>query len=266
MVNFFFSYFVVFFLKFIIIFHIFSLFFTFILAQGERKLLATATRRLGPSVSYANGTLQAIPDLFKFLTKTAALSFKLNKTYYNLAAVYSLVCGYFLWFIWSFSSSGSNFLNFDYSFFFFMLVTVINVYSLVLGGFISMSKYAILSSLRVVGQLFSFDIIQNLLMCTVLALYGTFSFEEISFSNKIGNIVLPQEFAPLVLLGFIGMLMENFRVPFDLSEAEAEVITGYTVEYYGFLFFAFLFSEFLSIWNGIIFFNQIFMSSGSFFF
>lgn len=91
-----FVYFVVFFVKYIVIFHAFSLFFTFIFAQGERKLLATATRRLGPSVSYANGTLQALPDLFKFLTKTANLSFKLNRSYFNLAAVYSLVCGYFL--------------------------------------------------------------------------------------------------------------------------------------------------------------------------
>jgi len=107
-----------------------------------------------------------------------------------------------------------------------------------------MSKYAILSSLRVVGQLFSFDIIQNLLMCTILALYGTFSFEEISFSNKVGNVFLPQEFAPVTILGFIAMLMENFRVPFDLSEAEAEVITGYTVEYYGFLFLHFCFLNF----------------------
>jgi len=147
-----------------------------------------------------------------------------------------------------------------------MLITVINVYSLVLGGFVSMSKYAILSSLRVVGQLFSFDIIQNLLMCTVLALYGTFSFEEISYGNSVSLVVLPQEISPLAILGFIAMLMENFRVPFDLSEAEAEVITGYTVEYYGFLFFAFLFSEFLSLWNGIIFFNQIFLSNGIFFF
>lgn len=266
MYNFIILYFLIFFFKFIILFHIFSLFFTFILAQGERKLLATATRRLGPSVSYANGTLQAIPDLFKFLTKTVSLSFKLNKSYFNLAGVYSLVCGYFLWSIWSFSMQGSNFLNFDYSFFFFMLITVINVYSLVLGGFVSMSKYAVLSSLRVIGQLFSFDIIQNLLMCTVLALYGTFSFEEISYGNSISLVVLPQEFSPLVILGFVAMLMENFRVPFDLSEAEAEVITGYTVEYYGFLFFAFLFSEFLSLWNGIIFFNQIFLSNGIFFF
>ncbi len=225
----------------------FSLFFTFILAQGERKLLATATRRLGPAVSYANGTLQALPDLFKFLTKTANLSFKLNKSYYSLAGVYSLVCGYFLWFVWAFFGHGSNFLNFDYGFFFFMLVTVLNIYTLVLGGFVSMSKYGVLSSLRVVGQLFSFDIIQNILMCVVISVFGTFSFEEIMFLQYQANIFILFEWLPLAVLGFVAMLMENFRVPFDLSEAEAEVITGYTVEYYGFLFFAFLFSEFLSL-------------------
>ena len=128
-----------------------------------------------------------------------------------------------------------------------MLITVINIYALVLGGFISLSKYGILSSIRVLGQLFSFDIIQNILMCTIIALYGSFSFEEISISNNIASIFLLIEFPPLVIVGFIAMLMENFRVPFDLSEAEAEIITGYTVEYYGFLFFAFLFSEFLSL-------------------
>lgn len=264
--NLIFLYFFIFFLKFIVVFHLFSLFFTFILAQGERKLLATATRRLGPSLSYANGTLQALPDLFKFLTKTVHLSFKVNRNYFTLAAVYSLVSGYFLWFVWSFGISGSNFLNFDYSFFFFMFVTIVNIYSIILGGFISLSKYAILSSIRVVGQLFSFDIIQNLLMCSVLSFYGTYSFEEISYINFNSSILLLLEFSPLVIVAFIALLMENFRVPFDMSEAEAEVITGYTVEYYGFLFFAFLFSEFLSLWNGIIFYNQIFLSGGFFFF
>lgn len=260
------GYLLVFIVKYVLIFHVFSLFFTFILAQGERKLLATATRRLGPSVSYANGTLQAVPDLFKFLTKTATLSYRVNQTYYRLAGVYSLLSGYFLWFIWAFGFSGSNFLNFDYGFFFFMLVTVVNVYAIILGGFTALSKYGILSSLRVIGQLFSFDIIQNLLMCTVLALFGTFSFEEISLRQHQAGTLLPVEALPLVLLGFLAMLLENFRVPFDLSEAEAEIITGYTVEYYGFLFFAFLFSEFLSLWNGIIFFNQIFLSAGLFFY
>ena len=128
-----------------------------------------------------------------------------------------------------------------------MLVTVLNIYTLVLGGFVSMSKYGVLSSLRVVGQLFSFDIIQNILMCVVISVFGTFSFEEIMFLQYQANIFILFEWLPLAVLGFVAMLMENFRVPFDLSEAEAEVITGYTVEYYGFLFFAFLFSEFLSL-------------------
>ena len=143
-----------------------------------------------------------------------------------------------------------------------MLVTVINLYAIVLGGFVSLSKYSILSSVRVIGQLFSFDIIQNLLMCSVIALFGTFSFEELGLRQLQSGIFLPAEMLPLTIIGFLAMLMENFRVPFDLAEAEAEIITGYTVEYYGFLFFAFLFSEFLSIWNGIIFFTQVFLSAG----
>ena len=89
-------YFLVVVVKFNLVFHLFSLFFTFILAQGERKLLATVTRRTGPSVAYANGALQALPDLFKFLTKTVNLSYRVNRLYYNLAACYSLLSGYFL--------------------------------------------------------------------------------------------------------------------------------------------------------------------------
>ena len=251
-------------LKYVLIFHLISLFFSFILAQGERKLLATSTRRLGPVMSYANGSLQALPDLLKFLSKTINLSFKVNKIYFNLAGVYSLVCGYFLWFIWAFGFNGSNLLNFEYSFFFFMLITIINVYSLILGGFVSLSKYAILSSIRVIGQLFSFDIIQNIIMCAIIVMFETFSFEEIVVYQERARIFFFVFFIPIALIAFLAMLLENFRAPFDLAEAEAEIITGYTVEYYGFLFFAFLFSEFLSLWNGIIFFNQIFM--GSFFF
>lgn len=127
-----------------------------------------------------------------------------------------------------------------------MFVTIVNIYSLILGGFISLSKYAILSSIRVIGQLFSFDIIQNILMCIVISIFSTFSFEEIS-SLQQKSFLNFFFFLPIVFLGFIALLLENFRAPFDLSEAEAEIITGYTTEYYGFLFFAFLFSEFLSL-------------------
>lgn len=266
MINFFYLYFLLFLVKFNLIFHVFSLFFTFILAQGERKLLATVTRRTGPSAAYANGALQALPDLFKFLTKTINLSYKVNRLYYNLAACYSLLSGYFLWFIWSFGSEGANFLNFDYGFFFFMLVTVINIYAIILGGFVALSKYGVLSSIRVVAQLFSFDIIQNLLMCLVFTIFGSYSFELYGSSHLESKTNLMFEYIFVVFLSFLAMLMENFRAPFDLAEAEAEVITGYTVEYYGFLFFAFLFSEFLSLWNGILFFNQVFLSGASFFF
>ena len=68
-----------------------------------------------------------------------------------------------------------------------MLITIVNIYSIILGGFVSLSKYAILSSVRVVGQLFSFDIIQNILMCTILALFGSYSFEEISYLNFLSK-------------------------------------------------------------------------------
>ena len=247
MFNFFFIYFLIILVKFNLVFHLFSLFFTFILAQGERKLLATVTRRTGPSVAYANGALQALPDLFKFLTKTINLSYKVNRLYYNLAACYSLLSGYFLWFIWSFGTEGSNFLNFDYSFFFFLLVTVVNIYAIILGGFVALSKYGVLSSIRVIAQLFSFDIIQNLLMCLVFIIFSSYSFETYGSSHLDSRTSLTFEYIFVVFLAFLAMLMENFRAPFDLAEAEAEVITGYTVEYYGFLFFAFLFSEFLSL-------------------
>jgi NADH-quinone oxidoreductase subunit H len=128
-----------------------------------------------------------------------------------------------------------------------MFITVINIYSMILGGFVSLSKYGVLSSIRVVAQLFSFDIIQNLLMCLVFVIFGNYIFESYYDTHYLSKSLLPIEYIFITLLAFLAMLMENFRAPFDLAEAEAEVITGYTVEYYGFLFFAFLFSEFLSL-------------------
>jgi len=147
-----------------------------------------------------------------------------------------------------------------------MLVTVINIYAIVLGGFTSLSKYAVLSSIRVIAQLFSFDILQNLLMCLVFSIFGSYLFETYSFVSLGAGTIVYIEYPAAVFIGFLAMLMENFRAPFDLAEAEAEVITGYTVEYYGFLFFAFLFSEFLSLFNGILFFIQIFLSGSLVFF
>ena len=110
-----------------------------------------------------------------------------------------------------------------------------------------MSKYGVLSSIRVIAQLFSFDIIQNLLMCLVFTIFSSYSFEVYGAAHLESKTNLMFEYIFIVFLSLLAMLMENFRAPFDLAEAEAEVITGYTVEYYGFLFFAFLFSEFLSL-------------------
>lgn len=128
-----------------------------------------------------------------------------------------------------------------------MLVTVINIYAIILGGFAALSKYGVLSSIRVIAQLFSFDIIQNLLMCLVFTIFSSYSFEVYGAAHLESKTNLMFEYVFIVFLSLLAMLMENFRAPFDLAEAEAEVITGYTVEYYGFLFFAFLFSEFLSL-------------------
>lgn len=146
-----------------------------------------------------------------------------------------------------------------------MLITVVNIYAIVLGGFVALSKYGVLSSIRVIAQLFSFDIIQNLLMCLIFIVFGSYSFETYSSAHNDSKTNLMFEYIFVAILAFLAMLMENFRAPFDLAEAEAEVITGYTVEYYGFLFFAFLFSEFLSLWNGILFYNQIFLSGAALF-
>ena len=117
-----------FFLKYFFLFIIISFFFGFLLAQAERKFLALSTRRSGPAVSFAGGTLQAIPDLFKFLSKTLALSPVVNKVVYKSAACFSLFFGFFFIYIWAFSSYGSVFLNFDYGFLVFLLLAGVLVF------------------------------------------------------------------------------------------------------------------------------------------
>jgi len=105
---------------------------------------------------------------------------------------------------------------------------------------------------------------QNLLLLGLAAIFSTVSFEELVDLQNQGFVFFPFIFLPLFILGFIALLLENFRAPFDMSEAEGEIITGYTIEYYGWLFFAFLFCEFLNVWNGCIIFIQVFFSAGSF--
>lgn len=104
---------------------------------------------------------------------------------------------------------------------------------MVLGGYISYCKYAFLSSIRIINQTLSFDMFQNLLLLALAAILGTISFEEIVDLQNQGLVFFPLIFLPLFILGFIALLLENFRAPFDMSEAEGEIITGYTIEYYG---------------------------------
>ncbi len=231
-------------LEFLLI-SVFLLIAVLIFILAERKLLALFTVRKGPNRVGLGGCLQTVADAIKLLFKEDLVPEKADRFLFGLAPIVVFAPVMFVWTLLPFSMSILP-VKSDVGVLFFMAVMLIPVMGILIAGFASRNKYSLLASFRAVVQLISYEIPMMFASLAVVVLSGSMSFIDIVTEQyKYGLLswyVFPSFLGFLVF--FIASLASMNRTPFDLHEAESELISGHTVEYSGMKFAMFYMAEY----------------------
>jgi NADH-quinone oxidoreductase subunit H len=214
------------------------------LTLAERKVLAAMQRRKGPNVVGFMGLLQPLADGVKLLFKEAVLPATANKIMFSVAPVTMFAISLLNWMVVPFGETQVA-ADFNFGVLYIFALSSLGVYGIILAGWSSNSRYAFLGALRSAAQMVSYEVSIGLILITVLLCTGTLNFVKIvSFQEHVW-LILP--LFPLFLMFFISALAETNRPPFDLPEAEAELVAGYSVEYSASAFALFFLGEYSNI-------------------
>ena len=214
------------------------------LTLAERKVMGAIQQRIGPNYVGFLGLLQPLVDGLKLLLKETVIPTNAN----TFSFVFSPILTFFLSLLgWSFIPFASNsfFVDIDLGLLFLFAVSSLGVYGVILSGWSSNSKYAFFGALRSAAQLVSYEVSIGLILISILLCVGSLSFNEIVIFQSFVYFALP--FFPLLLMFLISILAETNRAPFDLPEAESELVSGYNVEYAAMGFALFFLAEYSSM-------------------
>ena len=195
---------------------------------AERKILGAIQRRRGPNVIGIYGLLQPLSDGFKLLIKESVIPHSSNSLLFILSPALTFAVSLFGWSIIPFGPY-SFFSESNLGFLYLFAVSSLGVYGIVMSGWSSNSKYAFLGSLRSTSQMISYEVSIGFVLVCIISCCGSFNVQQVILTQKYVWFIIP--FYPLFLLFFISGLAETNRHPFDLPEAEAELVSGYNVEY-----------------------------------
>jgi NADH:ubiquinone oxidoreductase subunit H len=209
---------------------------------GERKLMASIQRRKGPDVQGFWGIFQPLADGLKLAVKEIIFPFRLLSFLFLLSPIFIFTLSLLGWLI--VPQSESLFLtNFQFSILFTFIIASLNVYSLLLSGWSSNSRYAFLGSIRASSQMIAYELVLAMINVIIALFAGSLNYiEVVEIQRETLWFVIP--LWPCFLIYLIVMLAETNRTPFDLAEAEAELVAGYNVEYSGMIFSLFFLGEY----------------------
>ncbi len=216
---------------------------TLVLIWLERKLISRFQDRIGPNrVGGRYGLLQSVADALKMLTKEFITPSGADRLAYNLAPFIIVVSALLMWAVIPFAP-GVIGTDLNVGVFYILAVSSISVVALLLAGWGSNNKYALLGAFRSVAQLVSYEVPMVLALLIPIMLAGSMSLQRIVYSQEVWYILV----VPLSALIFlISAIAELGRTPFDLLEAESEIIAGYHIEYSGMKWGMFMMSEFIN--------------------
>ncbi|MCV0348523.1 MAG: NADH-quinone oxidoreductase subunit NuoH [Nitratireductor sp.] len=224
---------------------------------ADRKIWAAVQRRRGPNVVGPWGLFQAFADLFKFVFKEPVIPSGANKGVFLLAPMVASVLAISAWAVIP-VAEGWAIANVNIGILYVFAITSLEVYGVIMGGWASNSKYPFLGALRSAAQMVSYEVSIGFVMVTVLLTVGSLNLTDIVLSQGTGlgtMVGLPNSFLdwnwlvlfPMFIVFFISALAETNRPPFDLVEAESELVAGHMIEYSSTPFLLFFLGEYVAI-------------------
>ncbi|UWQ89978.1 NADH-quinone oxidoreductase subunit NuoH [Aliisedimentitalea scapharcae] len=219
------------------------------LVYGDRKIWAAVQMRRGPNVVGVFGILQSVADALKYVVKEVVIPAGADRSVFILAPLTSFVLAMIAWAVIPFND-GWVLSDINVAILYVFAVSSLEVYGVIMGGWASNSKYPFLGSLRSAAQMISYEVSIGLIIVGVIISTGSMNFGDIVRAQD-GNLGLLNWYwiphFPMVFLFFISALAETNRPPFDLPEAESELVAGYQVEYSATMFLLFMAGEYIAI-------------------
>jgi NADH-quinone oxidoreductase subunit H len=207
----------------------------------ERKGMGIVQRRRGPNVIGILGLLQPVADGLKLFAKETILPSNSSSFVFFFAPVLAFFLSLVSWVVIPFSGQ-SVFSDIGVGIIYLLAISSLNVYGVIIAGWSSNSKYSFLGALRSTAQMISYEVSIGLAIMNICILVGSFNVNNIVLAQRHGWFLLSS--LPISLIFYISMLAETNRHPFDLPEAEAELVSGYNVEYSSMTFALFFLGEY----------------------
>ena len=210
----------------------------------DRRVWAFVQKRRGPNVVGPFGLFQSFADVLKYVFKEIIIPASSNKTIFILGPVVTMTLALIAWAVIPFSET-QVLANINVGILYLFAVSSLSVYGIIMGGWASNSKYPFLGSIRSAAQMVSYEVSIGVIIINVLLCVGSLNLNDIVLAQEKIWFVIP--LFPMFIIFFISALAETNRPPFDLPEAEAELVAGYQTEYSGMMYAMFWLGEYANI-------------------
>ena len=210
----------------------------------DRRVWAFVQKRQGPNVVGPFGLLQSLADALKYIFKEIIIPASSNKVIFILAPIITMTLALIAWAVIPFGEN-QVLANINVGILYIFAVSSLGVYGIIMGGWASNSKYPFLGAIRSAAQMVSYEVSIGIIIINVLLCVGSLNLNDIVIAQKNLWYVIP--LFPMFVIFFISALAETNRPPFDLPEAEAELVAGYQTEYSGMMYAMFWLGEYANI-------------------
>jgi NADH-quinone oxidoreductase subunit H len=210
----------------------------------DRRVWAFVQKRQGPNVVGPFGLLQSLADALKYIFKEIIIPASSNKVIFILAPIVTMTLALIAWAVIPFGET-QVLANINVGILYLFAVSSLGVYGIIMGGWASNSKYPFLGAIRSAAQMVSYEVSIGIIIINVLLCVGSLNLNDIVLAQQNLWFVVP--LFPMFVIFFISALAETNRPPFDLPEAEAELVAGYQTEYSGMMYAMFWLGEYANI-------------------